>query len=1153
MPGDIGNISYNSYETQKSRVRQSTEKAIYSLFENNVISKAQHDRLLQMYLNGEISFGVDGLTSAEAQNFTSSTIDEIEQNLTDKKQTKNKTMYVIQPGDTPEIIAKKMGYTGIEAKSFATKIKADAIKNGMYYKYGFQTGDMITLAGDYSNKIEQLRQNGEYIENDTQLNAKYINIRKNQKIENATQNVKETNNYDINKAESLRDSADRIANSLKEAPNANNTGLNSINSNNIAFVLSLYNQKTGRNLALDLYNNGDKNLANIKVKICKPLVTRAKELNIDGIYYGDYIKIKNINDLLEWIGNVQNKVFETEEKNNPAINKFLTNKKMTINKKDVAYTKIDGQKLASELYNQIDGLSDANDTRKLLNKIKPENAAYIVTEYSNLAQNSKHRSLVKDIDEEFGFDINDIKTYICKSLVTQAKKLGLTGIYYGDYAKINDIATLENWVNNVSTKIINTQNSYNITQESSTTQKQGDVIFKTTTNAPLYKQAGITKCVQKYDDSNKLIETTYYYQDGKIVREYQDAKRGRIRELIQEGNTNNAEEAKIYEALDMKIKLPADANDNAKEFAKALEDNKEKLMKLLGIDNDTYNKLAHLAMAIAEQETDFGTNQNSTMYRKGKYYAGVVADTTLIGETSKLAHDYSYGPTQIKFEMQMRDSWIADKFEQLGLKSGIDLYDMKNAALATMVVLTQNNRIIKNNTKYQKGIEAARDNIVTIDGWEMKNGHLEKTYNTKPFINEVTDEDALCYFWNGRGVQIKDGTMEPETLEYTRNVHKYLEKYTVEDDPIQRNKAIAKNKSQKVYKNFKPMDNNGPIGSIVFMPAMYTNINTNTQDEIEILRASLAKNTKIDDHSKKLLLLSVQNGEIGFEFGLTSKEANALTQKDVDKLLSHISKIKNQITQADSSINFTDGISAEEKVKLGKNYLELIRNEEMKFKKEYLNSYSPTVLTSAIPASSVLMTPMNNDFDLALGVRRKGFQGRVKDDGVNSQNTTNASYVLATFGQKIAQEMNSGGMCMTGFRKAMLEAGVEAANSKDLQEGTPRATVGWFERHPDMFEEVKYLNIGGGKSRQINSSDLPNLPAGYIVIWIPDSKYIPEEPGHISITNGNGQAYADETDNLDWGVYHGKKNSGKGEHGVFRVFRLTNKWTVENGKLKFCE
>ena len=184
---------------------------------------------------------------------------------------------------------------------------------------------------------------------------------------------------------------------------------------------------------------------------------------------------------------------------------------------------------------------------------------------------------------------------------------------------------------------------------------------------------------------------------------------------------------------------------------------------------------------------------------------------------------------------------------------------------------------------------------------------------------------------------------------------------------------------------------------------------------------------------------------------------------------------------------------------------------------------------------------------------RRGFAGniydKIPDEGVNTTNTSQASSVLAKYAQNTAKQMNTSGYCMTGFRDAIRKAGID---DSDLKESKPRATVGWFERHPEMFEEVKYIK-SGNSARQINSSDLPNLPAGYIVVWIPGNDFRAEEPGHISITNGNGQAYADETDNLDWGVYHGRKNAGKGEHGNFRVFRLTDNWKVENGKLKFCK
>ena len=1152
MTSNIGEVGYNTHLAQKNRIREITEKSINSLFQRNVINQEQRDSLLQKYLRGEIDFGADGLTEQEAMNFTEDTYNTIEnKSISSQYQTGGaKTTYIVQAGDTTEIIAEKLGISGDDAKVFAEKLKAKAIKEGMYHKYGFNVGDMLTLDGDYSAQIEQLKVSGSYVESTDELEGTWLAKRK-QKIKNKN-NTKATTSsasQKINKpkgnqvvANKVQKEAISIANQLKTTPTFANKAFDKVNSKNIVFVLAQYNNITGRNLAKDMINNGDKFLKGVKDKICWQLAKRAQELKVGGVYYGDYMKIPSNkpNELLKWIENAQAKVYAAEKRNNPAIGNV---QKKVIKQKNTKDIKTDARKVATELYNQIDGASKNDKTIALLQRVNTENVAFVVSEYKNVPANKNKRSLVKDIDEEWGLDINHVKHYICKPLAAKAKSLGLTGIYYGDYNKITDINQLDTWVNKAAARVRAAMEGYN--------SKQANVIDKNTSarekvNSPIYKEAGIKTISQKKNSKGEVIEATYYYKDGKVVREYQDAKRGRVRELVKSGSTQKPELTKITDPVPMTISVPNNASENAKKFANALEENKARLMSMLGIDNDTYNKLARLAMAIAEQETNFGNNGG--MYRNGKYYLGGASEVTQVGQVAKLTHDFSFGPTQIKFEMQKRDKWIADKFSKLGLTNGANLYNMTNAAMVTMVVLVQNNRILKNNSKYQKGIEAANGAVVTIDGWEMKNGHLEKTYNTKSFVNKVTDEDALCYMWNGRMAAIKDGTMEPEALEYTRNVHKYSEKYRIKENSAIRANAIQKSKDKKVIKNFTPMDNNGPVGSVVFMPKMYNYTNLKDQsDELQVLRTSLNKNAKIDNNSKKLLLLAVEHGEIGFEFGLTAKEADSLTQRDVDMMLSQVSKLKQQIK--DSNIDFSDGVNQTEAHIMRDKYMQTIRDAEFAFKKEYLASKSPKISLNNVPAKNLLRTPMHNGITLPNNTVRRGFAGKVPDNGVNTTNTSQASIALAKSAQNVAKRMNSAGYCMTGFRNAMLEAGISAANAKDLVEGTPKATVGWFERHPDMFEEVKYVQTGSG-ARQINSTDLPNLPAGYIAVWIPDKNFS-NEPGHISITNGNGQAYADETDNLDWGVYHGSKNAGKGEHGTFRVFRLTDKWKVVNGKLKF--
>ena len=1147
MTSNIGEIGYNTHIAQKNQIRDTTEKSINSLFQRNIISKEQRDKLLEKYMRGEIDFGADGLTEQEALNFTQENYKEIENILNQNHGGGAKTTYIVQAGDTPEIIAEKLGFIGDAARVFSTKIKAAAIKDGMYHKYGFNVGDMLTLDGDFSAKIEALNSSGEYVETSEALDNNWQTKRKEK---SRTKSISEeititstTQKRDESTAKRLQQEAINITNQLRNTPTKNNKALKSINSKNVALVLAQYNHTTGRNLAKDMINNGDKYLKGVKDNICWHLAKRAQELNIAGVYYGDYMNIPSnkSKELLEWIENAQAKIYAAEKRNNPAIGNV---QKKVIKQKNTKDIKTDARKVATELYNQIDGASKNDNTIALLHRVNTENVAFVVSEYKNVPANKNKRSLVKDIDEEWGLDINHVKQYICKPLAAKAKSLGLTGIYYGDFNKITDINQLDTWVNKAAARVQAAMEGYN--------SKQANVVDKNTSarekvNSPIYKEAEIKTVSQKKNSKGEVIEATYYYKDGKVVREYQDAKRGRVRELVKAGTTQKPELIKITDPVPMTISVPNNASENAKQFAKALEKNKAKLMTMLGIDNDTYNKFAKLAMAIAEQETNFGNNGG--MYRNGKYYLGGASEVTQVGQVAKLTHDFSFGPTQIKFEMQKRDKWIADKFSKLGLKNGIQLYNMENAAMATMVVLVQNNKILKNNKKYQKGIEAANGAVVTIDGWEMKNGHLEKTYNTKSFVNKVTDEDALCYMWNGRMAAIKDGTMEPEALEYTRNVHKYSKKYSIKENSAIRKNAIQKAKDKQTIQNFVSIDNNGPIGSVAFMPKMYNYTNLKDQsDELQVLRTSLNKNAKIDDNSKKLLLLAVEHGEIGFEFGLTAKEADSLTQKDVDMMLSHVAKLKQQIK--DNNIDFSDGVNQTEANIMRNKYMQTIRDAEFAFKKEYLASKSPKISLNNVPAKNLLKTPMNNKMTLPDNTIRRGFDGKVHDQGINTTNTSQASVVLAKSAQSVVEEMNSAGYCMTGFRKAMLNAGISAAEATDLVEGTPKATVGWFERHPDMFDEVKYVQTGS-VARQINSTDLPNLPAGYITVWIPDKNFS-NEPGHISITNGNGQAYADETDNLDWGVFNSSKNAGKGEHGTFRVFRLTDKWKVIDGKLQFA-
>lgn len=175
---------------------------------------------------------------------------------------------------------------------------------------------------------------------------------------------------------------------------------------------------------------------------------------------GYYVTKTSDGNLHYW--NPQKKEISADEfkKACPSIYKNVTEAQRgatqrTRQKYDTATIKKQSGDLAKKIHDQISGVSRNENTINMLRGITPENAAFVVSEY----QRMYGVSLAKDIDDEWGLDLNTVKEYICKKLVDQAKSLGIKGIYYGDYQKINDLKSLQTWINNASSKIINTMSN----------------------------------------------------------------------------------------------------------------------------------------------------------------------------------------------------------------------------------------------------------------------------------------------------------------------------------------------------------------------------------------------------------------------------------------------------------------------------------------------------------------------------------------------------------------------------------------------------------------------------------------------------------------------------------------------------------------------
>lgn len=213
----------------------------------------------------------------------------------------------------------------------------------------------------------------------------------------------------------------------------------------------------------------------------------------------------------------------------------------------------------------------------------------------------------------------------------------------------------------------------------------------------------------------------------------------------------------------------------AREFLKALEDEKEGLMKLYNLDNDEYNDLVILAFGILGQESQFSehwryhvkeTFPGGVAYLKN--YRGIFSDFgknrekegfwsavgTFIGDAWENEWDYftgkisteknSRGPTQIKN--------IPDLIEEKYGVTKESLSQPRDAAVATLGFLAQSLPELKAKEKFH------------------------------PDINGKNRMDYLHYIYMGNSHEITRGTATPDMNIYFRNVKKYSESLRIWQD-----------------------------------------------------------------------------------------------------------------------------------------------------------------------------------------------------------------------------------------------------------------------------------------------------------------------------------------------------------------------------------
>jgi LysM repeat protein len=173
-------------------------------------------------------------------------------------------------------------------------------------------------------------------------------------------------------------------------------------------------------------------------------------------------------------------------------------------------------------------------------------------------------------------------------------------------------------------------------------------------------------------------------------------------------------------------------DSNVKTFSTSLENNKENLMKNLGLSSYEYNTLAMLAMGIAQQESKFGT---STMYKLKNL-------------------DVTIGNRDINVQKAVKDIVGNNSYDSLGIGQIKYKGDNKNAQdMYKKAGVTDDHNDISNEAK---GIVARLAHI-------YKNQYLGKS---KLFDEAgISTEEALAFLYNGGKVsEIKNAVEKNENI-----------------------------------------------------------------------------------------------------------------------------------------------------------------------------------------------------------------------------------------------------------------------------------------------------------------------------------------------------------------------------------------------------
>lgn len=204
---------------------------------------------------------------------------------------------------------------------------------------------------------------------------------------------------------------------------------------------------------------------------------------------------------------------------------------------------------------------------------------------------------------------------------------------------------------------------------------------------------------------------------------------------------------KSYSPLKLKWKKTGnkDYDDNRKNYAQAIVNNKRELQKRFNLTSDEYNRLAELALGLAEQESKFGT---STKYKIKENTPDAMLDIAkYVIRRNKGA--ISRGYTQIKNKSDNKE--LQEIYKELNIDDD-NIYNADKSAIATIARLA-----------YMYNNEVKGRNFKTAEG------------------NDLNPYHALMYKWLGKNNELRNQTATPTKNKYIRNVNQYSRNFDMYD------------------------------------------------------------------------------------------------------------------------------------------------------------------------------------------------------------------------------------------------------------------------------------------------------------------------------------------------------------------------------------